>query len=51
MMDLKQEMKERCAYIEQALEQAGPEQKDFPPVIFEAMRYSLLAGCRKSMIM
>lgn len=37
MMDLKQEMKERCAYIEQALEQAVPEQKDFPPVIFEAM--------------
>ena len=27
MMDLKQEMKERCAYIEQALEQAVPEQK------------------------
>ena len=25
MMDLKQEMKERCAYIEQALEQAVPE--------------------------
>lgn len=47
-MDLKQEMKERCAYIEQALEQAVPEQKDFPPVIFEAMRYSLLAGGKAS---
>ena len=47
-MDLKQEMKERCAYIEQALEQAVPEQKDFPPVIFEAMRYSLLAGGQAS---
>ena len=47
MMDLKQEMKERCAYIEQALEQAVPEQKDFPPVIFEAMRYSLLAGGKR----
>lgn len=35
MMDLKQEMKERCAYIEQALEQAVPEQKDFPPVILK----------------
>ena len=46
-MDLKQEMKERCAYIEQALEQAVPEQKDFPPVIFEAMRYSLLAGGKR----
>ena len=47
MMDLKQEMKERCAYIEQALEQAVPEQQDFPPVIFEAMRYSLLAGGKR----
>lgn len=47
MMDLKQEMKERCAYIEQVLEQAVPEQKDFPPVIFEAMRYSLLAGGKR----
>ncbi|WP_418202933.1 polyprenyl synthetase family protein, partial [Anaerotignum faecicola] len=47
MMDLKQEMKERCVYIEQALEQAVPEQKDFPPVIFEAMRYSLLAGGKR----
>ena len=47
MMNLKQEMKERCAYIEQALEQAVPEQKDFPPVIFEAMRYSLLAGGKR----
>ena len=33
--------------IEQALEQAVPEQKDFPPVIFEAMRYSLLAGGKR----
>ena len=47
MMDLKQEMKERCAYIEQALERALPAQKDFPPVIFEAMRYSLLAGGKR----
>ena len=50
MMDLKQEMKERCAYIEQALEQAVPEQKDFPPVIFEAMRYSLLAGGKRCLL-
>ena len=47
MMDLKQEMNELFAYIEQALEQAVPEQKDFPPVIFEAMRYSLLAGGKR----
>lgn len=47
MMDLKQEMKERCAYIEAALEKAVPEQQAFPPVIFEAMRYSLLAGGKR----
>ena len=46
-MNLKQEMKERCAYIEAALEQAVPEQKEFPPVIFEAMRYSLMAGGKR----
>ena len=47
MMDLKLEMKERCAYIEAALEKSVPEQQDFPPVIFEAMRYSLLAGGKR----
>ncbi len=47
MIDLKQEMQERCAYIEMALGKAVPEQKDFPPVIFEAMRYSLLAGGKR----
>ena len=46
-MDLKQELKERCAYIEAALEKAVPEQKEFPPVIFEAMRYSLMAGGKR----
>ncbi|MGN0136635.1 farnesyl diphosphate synthase [Anaerotignum sp.] len=47
MMDLKQELKERCAYIEGALEKALPQQQAFPPVIFEAMRYSLLAGGKR----
>ena len=46
-MDLKQELKKRCAYIEAALEKAVPEQKEFPPVIFEAMRYSLMAGGKR----
>ncbi|MBR6542467.1 MAG: polyprenyl synthetase family protein [Anaerotignum sp.] len=46
-MDLKLEMKERCAYIEAALEKSVPEQQEFPPVIFEAMRYSLLAGGKR----
>ncbi|MDO4531770.1 MAG: polyprenyl synthetase family protein, partial [Bacillota bacterium] len=47
MMDLKKEMKEKCAYIEGALEKCIPEQQDFPPVIYEAMRYSLLAGGKR----
>ena len=47
MMDLKQEMKERCAYIEVALEKAVPRQGEFPPVIYDAMRYSLLAGGKR----
>lgn len=47
MMELQAELKERCAYIEAALEQAVPEQTAFPPVIFEAMRYSLLAGGKR----
>ena len=47
MMDLKQEMKDRCAYIEAALEKSVPEQQEFPPVIFEAMRYSLMAGGKR----
>ena len=47
MIDLKLEMKEKCAEIEAALEQALPRQEAFPPVIFEAMRYSLLAGGKR----
>ena len=47
MIDLKQEMKKRCAYIEAALEASIPQQKEFPPVIFEAMRYSLMAGGKR----
>ena len=46
-MVLKQEMKERCALIEGALQKVIPEQQDFPPVIYEAMRYSLLAGGKR----
>ena len=46
-MDLKLEMKERCAYIEAALEKSVPEQQELPPVNFEAKRYSLLAGGKR----
>lgn len=47
MMDLKQEMQKRCNDIEKALENALPKQTEFPPVIFDAMRYSLLAGGKR----
>lgn len=47
MMDWKTEMQEKCAEIEAALARAIPEQAGFPPVIFEAMRYSLLAGGKR----
>ena len=46
-MDLKAEMKQRTAYIERALDRAVPVQEEFPPVIFEAMRYSLMAGGKR----
>lgn len=47
MMDLKQELKERCAYIEAALEKAIPAPQEFPPVIYDAMGYSLMAGGKR----
>lgn len=47
MMEFKQELKERCAYIEAALEQVLPKQQEFPPVIYEAMGYSLMAGGKR----
>ncbi len=46
-MDLKQELQNRIAEIEEMLEQYIPVQKEFPPVIFEAMRYSLFAGGKR----
>lgn len=47
MTDWKAELQEYCAYIEAALARAVPQQGAFPPVIFEAMRYSLLAGGKR----
>lgn len=47
MGDLKQEMNEWIAYIEENLEGILPEQEEFPPILFEAMRYSLLAGGKR----
>lgn len=46
-MDLKQELQNRITEVEGMLEQYLPVQQEFPPVIFEAMRYSLFAGGKR----
>lgn len=47
MSELKEQMNQWAQYIEQCLEDYIPEQEQFPPVIFEAMRYSLFAGGKR----
>lgn len=46
-MDWKQSMQMRIQEIETALEEYMPKQEAFPPVIFDAMRYSLFAGGKR----
>lgn len=46
-MDWKQSMQVRIKEIESALEKYMPKQEAFPPVIFDAMRYSLFAGGKR----
>lgn len=46
-IDLKQRMEEYRIYIEKALEQCIPVQGKLPPAVYEAMRYSLLAGGKR----
>lgn len=46
-LDLKNKMEEYRAYIEDALEKCIPEQGVLPPAVYEAMRYSLLAGGKR----
>lgn len=47
MMDFKEKMNRWIQYIELSLENYIPKQGEFPPVIFDAMRYSLLAGGKR----
>lgn len=47
MKDLNEQMNQWIAYIEEKLEELMPKQGKFPPVIFEAMRYSLFAGGKR----
>ena len=47
MKDLNKQMNQWIAYIEEKLKEFMPEQGKFPPVIFEAMAYSLFAGGKR----
>lgn len=47
MTELKEQMNQWIAYIEEKMEDFIPKQEKFPPVIFEAMRYSLFAGGKR----
>lgn len=47
MKDLNEQMNQWIAYIEIKLEGFMPKQGEFPPVIFEAMAYSLFAGGKR----
>ena len=46
-MDFKSDMQARIQEIEAALQTYIPKQEAFPPVIFEAMGYSLFAGGKR----
>ena len=46
-MDWKQSMQVCIQEVETALEEYMPKQEAFPPVIFDAMRYSLFAGGKR----
>lgn len=46
-LELKNKMEGYRAYIEDALEKCIPEQGVLPPAVYEAMRYSLLAGGKR----
>lgn len=44
---LKQYCRDKCLMIDEALSECIPEKNVFPPIIFEAMRYSLFAGGKR----
>lgn len=44
---LKQYMQEKCVVIDKFLDHLIPGSQGYPPVIYEAMRYSLLAGGKR----
>lgn len=47
MENLKDKMEQYRIYIEDALEKTVPEQDSLPPIVYEAMRYSLMAGGKR----
>lgn len=46
-MDFMQQLKERAAMVEEALDKYLPPASAYPPVIHEAMRYSIAAGGKR----
>ncbi|MGB9903071.1 MAG: polyprenyl synthetase family protein, partial [Desulfotomaculales bacterium] len=46
-MDFLAELKERAKIVESALEQFLPPAETYPPLIYEAMRYSVFAGGKR----
>ncbi|MCF8009727.1 MAG: polyprenyl synthetase family protein [Clostridiales bacterium] len=46
-MDFKKQLEEKAAEIDKALNEYMPSAEDYPPVIHEAMRYSIMAGGKR----
>lgn len=47
MSEFKEQMNQWIEFIEMGMENFVPKQEEFPPVIFESMRYSLFAGGKR----
>lgn len=46
-MDFKTQLKEKIAFVDSCLESYIPSEKEYPSIIFQAMRYSVFAGGKR----
>lgn len=46
-MNFKEIMKEQASFVDEALDQLLPAKEAYPPIIYEAMRYSLFSGGKR----
>jgi len=46
-VDFKKELKKKAAVVEKALDRFLPSQEAYPPLIHQAMRYSVLGGGKR----